>query len=89
MTFLKKLAQRTHEVAEAAATAAKEAFSNLAVSEADRDSRYAICKECPHLIQSTTTCTQCGCFMAAKTYLADVECPIGKWHKITLVSNKK
>ena len=41
--------------------------------------RLKICKGCPELIQLTTTCKKCGCFMAAKTKLQGATCPIGKW----------
>lgn len=41
--------------------------------------RLDICKSCPELIQLTTTCKKCGCFMLAKTKVAKAECPIGKW----------
>jgi hypothetical protein len=43
------------------------------------DLRYAICLECPELIQLTKQCKKCGCFMAAKTKLDAATCPIGKW----------
>lgn len=43
--------------------------------------RMAICNECPALIQLTRTCRKCGCYMPAKTILAEAECPIGKWGK--------
>jgi hypothetical protein len=37
------------------------------------------CRACDRLIQSTTTCRECGCFMVAKTKLKEAECPLGKW----------
>lgn len=40
--------------------------------------RYSICEECPHLTLAKT-CTQCGCFMPAKTKLSHASCPIEKW----------
>jgi hypothetical protein len=43
------------------------------------DQRYAICLECPELIQLTKQCKKCGCFMAGKTKLEKSTCPIGKW----------
>lgn len=43
------------------------------------DSRYAICKTCPELIQATKQCKQCGCFMAIKTKLVNAKCPLNKW----------
>ena len=41
--------------------------------------RYSICQECPLFNKTTKTCTECGCFMAAKTKLALAVCPVGKW----------
>lgn len=41
--------------------------------------RYAICSECPELIELTKQCKKCGCFMVAKTKLINAKCPIGKW----------
>lgn len=49
------------------------------LSEEERNARYDICKSCEHLIELTSTCKKCGCFMQAKTYIAAAECPIGKW----------
>jgi len=43
------------------------------------DNRMAICKACPELMQLTSQCKKCGCFMAAKTKLELAKCPIGKW----------
>ena len=47
------------------------------------DARLNICRGCPELIQLTTTCKKCGCFMSVKTGLLGAECPIGKWGKET------
>ena len=43
------------------------------------DARMDVCRACPELIQATTTCKKCGCFMVAKTKLELASCPIGKW----------
>jgi hypothetical protein len=43
------------------------------------DARYEICKACPELINLTKQCKKCGCFMALKTKVNNVTCPIGKW----------
>ncbi len=43
------------------------------------DKRLEICRACPELIQLTTQCKKCGCFMAAKTKLEAAKCPLGKW----------
>jgi membrane protease subunit (stomatin/prohibitin family) len=47
-------------------------------SEDAQQSRYSICENCPHLTVAKT-CTQCGCFMPAKTRLKHAVCPIEKW----------
>jgi hypothetical protein len=41
--------------------------------------RFAICQECPEIVELTSTCKKCGCFMYAKTKLKDATCPLGKW----------
>lgn len=41
--------------------------------------RYSICQECPLFNKITKTCTECGCFMAAKTKLLHAVCPVDKW----------
>lgn len=46
--------------------------------------RLEICKACPELIQLTTQCKKCGCFMEAKTKLPNAECPIGKWGQVSV-----
>lgn len=43
------------------------------------DKRFSICLECEYLIKTTNTCQKCGCFMALKTKLKNVTCPINKW----------
>lgn len=47
-------------------------------SEEEKDRRYSICEDCPHLT-ITKQCTKCGCFMPAKTKLLHATCPLDKW----------
>ena len=47
--------------------------------EKTMQSRLEICNTCEFLIKKTTTCKKCGCFMVAKTKLANATCPLGKW----------
>lgn len=47
-------------------------------SEEEKDRRYSICEDCPHLT-ITKQCTKCGCIMPAKTKLLHATCPLGKW----------
>jgi len=44
-----------------------------------RDKRYAMCLECPHFIEQSKRCSECGCFMEAKTWIKGASCPVGKW----------
>jgi len=43
--------------------------------------RLDTCMSCENFIQITKQCKLCGCFMPAKTMLADAECPIKKWKR--------
>jgi hypothetical protein len=47
------------------------------VSREVREERYSICKMCPQY--DGTRCVQCGCFIAAKTWMPHEKCPAGKW----------
>jgi hypothetical protein len=75
----------------AAAAKAQEAFiqsasdhiKQITVTDECREERYDICKSCEHFYSPTSTCKICGCFMSAKTYLSEVECPLKKWIKIS------
>ena len=47
-----------------------------------REERMATCKSCPHFIEQTKRCSECGCFMEAKTWIAGdpkILCPKAKW----------
>ena len=43
------------------------------------DKRRAICDDCEFKIG--LNCKKCGCFIKAKTRVATVGCPVGKWDK--------
>lgn len=45
--------------------------------------RMAICNGCEFL-QAAGTCSECGCFMAAKTKLPNASCPKGKWDVVIM-----
>lgn len=75
MSFLDKLKTRIAEVADAAGERIKESLAPEEVAA----KRIEICIACPELIQITKTCKKCGCFMAAKTKIKNVECPLKKW----------
>lgn len=48
-------------------------------SDDEAGKRFSICLSCPSLNQTTKTCKECGCFMAAKTKLKAATCPLNKW----------
>lgn len=49
-----------------------------------REERYDTCKSCPAFIESSKRCSECGCFMEAKTWVGgnpDMLCPLKKWSR--------
>jgi len=44
----------------------------------ERDKRIIKCKECEY-ISTLNFCSECKCFMPAKTWVKSRVCPIGKW----------
>jgi hypothetical protein len=46
-----------------------------------QEQRMDMCLQCEHLFRPTKQCKKCGCFMGIKTWVRDLECPIGKWGK--------
>lgn len=61
------------------AAAAKEALEHVVASEELAAERMAICQDCPALTKLTRQCTECGCFVFAKTKLQHASCPLKKW----------
>jgi hypothetical protein len=53
----------------------------ILVTEDVYNTRMATCTACEFFRKEDKRCTQCGCFMEAKTRLKNVECPIHKWGK--------
>ena len=51
------------------------------------ENRMETCLNCEFLIKLTKTCKKCGCFMQAKTKLADASCPVGKWGAVARSSS--
>ena len=51
--------------------------------------RMSICKACPELIELTSQCKKCGCFMNQKTKLPNASCPLGKWGIIRVEFQKE
>lgn len=84
--FSKSLANTTKK---AAAHSKKVWDKHIKVPTKISDERMDICMLCDKLKLPTKQCTECGCFMVAKTMLPQSECPIGKWkaHHINVVDN--
>ena len=61
-----------------------QAIVNGKVSEEIRNERYDTCKACPFFIEDSKRCSECGCFMEAKTWIGgdpDMLCPKQKWSR--------
>lgn len=59
-----------------------QAIRNGRVSNEIREERYAMCKECPSFNRQNRRCSDCGCFMEAKTWVGGNPkklCPQKKW----------
>ena len=54
------------------------------VSEEIRNERYDTCKNCPFFVEDSKRCSECGCFMEAKTWVGgdpNMLCPKKKWSR--------
>lgn len=63
---------------------AAQAFMKGKVSSEVREERYNTCKACPAFVEDSKRCSECGCFMEAKTWVGgnpDKLCPLKKWAK--------
>jgi hypothetical protein len=63
---------------------AGQALTHGKVSEEIREERYDTCKACPHFIEDSKRCSECGCFMEAKTWVSGepgLLCPKKKWKR--------
>lgn len=61
-----------------------QALKNGKVSSEVRNERYETCKACPLFDPKSKRCTDCGCFMEAKTWVGgdpDMLCPQKKWKR--------
>lgn len=72
------------KMAGGAARVAAQALRHGKVSAEIREERYNTCKACPAFIEDSKRCSECGCFMEAKTWVggsADMLCPLKKWSR--------
>lgn len=63
---------------------AGQALRHGKVSEEVRNERFDTCKSCPAFIEESRRCSECGCFMEAKTWVGgnpDMLCPMKKWSR--------
>ena len=63
---------------------AGQAMRHGKVSAEIREERYDTCKACPAFIEDSKRCSECGCFMEAKTWVGgnkDMLCPLKKWSR--------
>lgn len=62
----------------------RQAVFNGKVSSEIREERYDTCKACPSFVADSKRCSDCGCFMEAKTWVGgdpDTLCPLKKWSR--------
>lgn len=52
------------------------------VTEEIYNTRMSICDGCEFFRKEDKRCSQCGCFMEAKTRLKKTFCPIHKWEMV-------
>lgn len=61
---------------------AMQGIRNGRVSAEVRNERFDMCKACPAFRKNDKRCSECGCYMEAKTWIAgdpDQLCPLKKW----------
>lgn len=66
------------------AQTAGQAVRHGKVSAEVREERYKTCKSCPLFDANSKRCTDCGCFMEAKTWVGGdptILCPQSKWSR--------
>lgn len=66
------------------ASSARTALVGGKVSAEVRNERYDTCKKCPAFRPNDKRCSECGCFMEAKTWLNGSPkqlCPLQKWSR--------
>lgn len=83
-THAKKVKASPSRMAKGLATAAGSMIRHGKVSSEVREERYNTCKACPAFIEGSKRCSECGCFMEAKTWVggdAKVLCPLKKWER--------
>lgn len=78
----KKVKAGFKKMARGLASNAATAMTKGRVTPSVRKERFDTCKACPHFIESSKRCSECGCMMEMKTWLngdPDKLCPKQKW----------
>ncbi len=78
----KKVSASAAKMAKGLLKSAGQAARYGKVSKEIREERYDTCKACPFFLEDTKRCSECGCFMEAKTWIGgdpDMLCPKKKW----------
>lgn len=78
----KKIRANLRTMAGGLAGAVAQGIKHGKASPEVREARYSICKKCPSFIPDSKRCSECGCFMQAKTWIAGNPaqlCPLNKW----------
>ena len=78
----KKVNASTGKMTKGLLKTAGQAIRHGKVSAEIREERYDTCKSCPFFVKDSKRCSECGCFMEAKTWIGGdpkVLCPKQKW----------
>lgn len=79
-----KISATAGQMAKGLIKTAGQAIMNGKVSQEIRDERMATCKACPFYNADQSRCSECGCFMEAKTWVGgdpNMLCPKQKWER--------
>jgi len=80
----KKVQASAGKMAKGLLKTAGQALRHGKVSAEIREERYDTCKACPLFDPESKRCTDCGCFMEAKTWVGGnpaALCPQSKWKR--------
>ena len=72
------------KMAKGLVASAGQAIRHGKVASEIREERYETCKACPAFMKDSKRCSECGCFMEAKTWIGgdpDKLCPLKKWER--------
>ena len=78
----KKINASVGKMARGFVKTAGQALRKGGVAKEIRDERYDTCKSCEFFVKESKRCSECGCFMEAKTWIGGDPkqlCPKKKW----------